>query len=236
MAKRSLASQRPPDPLRLWRDSILAEQISMRRLVRLAAIATIGLLAACSGSPSATPSATPPADATVPPSATATPAASPPEQSAEPVPSDELGDFTCELPIVEDATVPRAQIVDVRVGEHDGYDRVVFEFAEGLPESSLERATPPFAQDASGLPLEVDGEGFLRLTMRGGTKQQEDGTSSYDGSRDVRPGFTALVHLIEGGDFEAQSTWYLGLSSEACVRVTTLTDDGPPRLVIDVEH
>jgi len=45
-----------------------------------------------------------------------------------------------------------------------------------------------------------------------------------------------LVDLVEGGDFEAQSTWYLGLSGEACVRVLRLTDDGPPRLVIDVEH
>ena len=88
----------------------------------------------------------------------------------------------------------------------------------------------------SGMPVEVDGSSFLRLTMRGGTKQTEDNTSSYDGPLEFHPGFSGLVDLVEGGDFEAQSTWYLGLASEACVRVIRLTDDGAQRLVIDVEH
>jgi hypothetical protein len=157
------------------------------------------------------------------------------QPSVEPVPSEELGAFSCELPIVEAATTPRANITDVRAGTHDGYDRVVFEFAQGLPEFSLDRATPPFTQDATGAPIVVEGSSFLRLTMRGGTKQTEEGTSSYDGPTDFDPGFPTLVDLVEGGDFEAQSTWYLGLSTEACVRVILLTDDGAPRLVIDVE-
>jgi hypothetical protein len=135
-----------------------------------------------------------------------------------------------------DATVPRANITDVRVGTHADYDRIVFEFTDGIPEASLERAEPPFTQDASGTPIEVDGSSFLRLIMRGGTKQMEDGTSSYDGPTEFTPGFPSLLHAVEGGDFEAQSTWYFGLASEACVRVVTLTADGAPRLVIDIEH
>jgi hypothetical protein len=154
----------------------------------------------------------------------------------EPVPSDELGPFTCDLPIHEDATVARANITDVRTGTHDGYDRVVFEFADGLPEASLERAEPPFTQDASGEPIDVQGESFLRLILRGGTKQTLEGTSSYDGPTEFETGYPALVHLIEGGDFEAQSTWYFGLAAESCVRVLTLTDDGTARLVIDIEQ
>ena len=74
--------------------------------------------------------------------------------------------------------------------------------------------------------------------MRGGTKQTEDGTSSYDGPTDFDTGIPALVHLVEGGDFEAQSTWYLGLAAESCVpRQPPLTDDGSsaPSL-IDIEH
>jgi hypothetical protein len=68
--------------------------------------------------------------------------------------------------------------------------------------------------------------------MRGGTKQTDAGTSSYDGPTDLDPGLPVLVDLVEGGDFERQSTWYLGLTSEACVRLTLLDD--PPRLAIDV--
>ena len=202
------------------------------RLHRLATFATTGaLLAGCIGG-TASPSA-PPASATN--AASASVAASTPA-TAEPIPSDELGSFSCELPVVEDATVARAQITDVRVGTHADYDRVVFEFANGLPEMTLDRATPPFAHDASGRPVDVDGSSFLRLVMRGGTKQTEDNTSSYDGPIEFHPEFSTLVDLVEGGDFEAQSTWFLGLAREACVRVIRLTDDGAPRLVIDVEH
>jgi hypothetical protein len=212
----------------------------MRPLHRmLVPAAAAVLLAGCFGSdPTATPSASiviPPTSApasVTPPSQGA--ASSAPVPTSEPIPSDELGAFSCELPVVESGSAAVANIVDIRVGTHDGYDRVVFEFEQGTPELTLDRATPPFTQDASGLPVEVDGESFLGLSMRGGTKQTDEGTSSYDGPTEISPGFATLVDLVEGGDFERQSTWYLGLSNEACVRVLLL--DGPPRLVIDVEH
>ena len=196
----------------------------------IGAILLVGLVVAACSSPSSTTTA----------AATSSPAATSPAASSgatdEPDPTDALGPFTCDLPLHEDATIPRANVTDVRTGTHDGYDRVVFEFADGLPEASLERAEPPFTQDASGMPIEVQGESFLRLILRGGTKQTEEGTSSYDGPTEFETGYPALVHLIEGGDFEAQSTWYFGLASESCVRVLTLTDGGTARLVIDIEH
>jgi hypothetical protein len=209
---------------------------------RLAGIGLAALImAGCFGGPAAIPSPSPAVTASAP--ASSTPASIAPSASAsqapsaEPVPSEDIGSFSCDLPVVEDATVARAQIVDVRSGSHDDYDRVVFEFADGLPEFTLDRATPPFTHDASGLPVDVEGTSFLRLTMRGGTKQMEDGTTSYDGPTDFDPGLAMLVDLVEGGDFEAQSTWYLGLNGPACVRVMQLVGEGgSPRLVIDVEH
>jgi hypothetical protein len=174
------------------------------------------------------------------PSSTAAASASPAtslEPSGEPSPTEALGPFSCDLPIHIDATVGRANITDVRVGGHGDYDRIVFEFSDGLPEASLERATPPFTHDASGAPIAVEGTSFLRLILRGGTKQTESGDSSYDGPLDFDPSLPAVVDLIEGGDFEAQSTWYIGLTGEKCVRLMTLVGEGgSPRLVIDVEH
>ena len=204
----------------------------LRRSVLLVPLAA-AILVGCSGPGSAPASSQ---RASIPPSASGEdPGVSAvPAGSVEPIPSDELGEFTCDLPIVEDPTVAIANIVDVRTGRHDGYDRVVFEFEQGTPELTLDRATPPFTQDASGEPIAVDGTSFLRLSMRGGTKQTDQGTSSYDGPTDFAAGLPALVHLVEGGDFERQSTWYLGLSAESCVRVTLLED--PPRVAIDVEH
>jgi hypothetical protein len=214
----------------------------MRRPVAPALVIATALLAGCvdagtppssvapvvSNSPSV--SASVPASLSASTTATLTP-------SVEPIPSADLGSFSCDLPIVEDATVPLANITDVRIGSHPDSDRVVFEFTDGLPEITLDRATPPFSHDATGMPIEVDGSSFLRLTMRGGTKQTVDGTSSYDGPTDFDPAFATLIDLVEGGDFEAQSTWYLGLSDEGCVRVMQLVGEGgSPRLVIDVEH
>ena len=203
-------------------------------VVGVLAIFVVGCTA--EASPSASPSASlQPSVPSATPTASDAPGSESP--SVEPSASEDLGPFSCDLPVVEDATVPRANITDVRVGTHDGYDRVVFEFEQGLPEITLDRATPPFTHDASGIPIDVDGSSFLRLTMRGGTKQTEAGESSYTGPTEFTPGYDTLVHLVEGGDFEAQSTWYFGLEAEACVRVMQLGGAGDsPRLVIDLEH
>jgi hypothetical protein len=214
-----------------------------RRLMPLAVAAIV--LAACS-SPQATgpASSSPSGSAAASGSSAPTTTSSPPSASAEASPSAPTagpgeptaaaGDFSCELPIVEQATVARANIVDVRVGAHTGYDRVVFEFIGGTPEFTLERAEPPFHHDASGEEIDVPGDSFLRLTMRGGTKQTDTGESSYDGPLEFHPHGTQLQSLVEGGDFEGQSTWYIGLADDACVHVDLLDDE--PRLVIDVEH
>jgi hypothetical protein len=213
----------------------------MRRTYRAASIPFVVLLAlsACTGTdPSPSTSQGPAASlpASIPASAGASePAASNGgAASLEPIPSADLGPFSCDFPVVEDPSVPIANIVDVRYASHPDYDRVVFEFDQGTPELTLDQATPPFTQDASGEPITVDGESFLRLTMRGGTRQTDEGTSSFDGPTDFDPGLPTLVDLVQGGDFERQSTWYLGLAAETCARVLLL--DGPPRLVIDVER
>lgn len=207
--------------------------------VRSVAALVIGgiMLAGCAGGAASSSSSRPSSSGD--PSESPVPSDRPDTSTAptvEPVPSDQLGEFSCDLPVVQDATAALANITDVRVGTHADYDRVVFEFADGLPEITLDRATPPFTHDASGMPIEVDGSSFLHLTMRGGTKQTADGTSSYDGPTELDPAFPMLLDLVEGGDFEGQSTWYLGLAGEACTRVIQLIDDGSARLVIDVEH
>jgi hypothetical protein len=197
-------------------------------MIRRSLLLTVAIALSACQSPGVAATATP----------RSTPRASPAPSApatADPAPSAELAPFACEFPVDVPATAGAiANIVDVRVGTHDGYDRVVFEFTTGAPEITLDRAEPPFLQDGSGLPIDVEGQPVLRLVMRGGTKQTESGGSSYEGPTDFDPGFAQLVDLVEGGDFEAQSTWYLGLAGDACVRVFWLA--GPDRLVIDVEH
>ena len=180
-------------------------------------------------------STSPSAAVSVAPSPSVSPAPSD-EPSAEPSdePTESLPAFACAPTMAVSATTDRAQITDVRVAGHDGYDRVVFEFTGGIPQVLIEAVLPPFYQDASGLPLEVNGTAFLRITLRDASKVAPEGGVTYDGPTEFEPGLPQVVHLIEGGDFEAVSTWYLGLDGGGCLRIITLA--GPSRLVIDIEH
>jgi hypothetical protein len=85
----------------------------MRAIPRLTALgAAFVLLAGCTGAtpsdsqPISQPSPTPPGSSTP---ASEAPASSEPVPTTEPVASDDLEDFTCDLPIVEDGSLPMAR-------------------------------------------------------------------------------------------------------------------------------
>jgi hypothetical protein len=190
-------------------------------LVLIAAVALAGCSAGGPGSGSVGSASTP--------TASATPSGGP---SASAIQS--LAPFVCTPSVAIARTSDRAQITDVRVGTHTGYDRIVFEFDSGIPDAVVDGVLPPFYADPSGLEVKVSGTAFLKLTMHGASTVAPDGAVTYSGSTDFKPAFSRLAELVEGGDFEAVSTWYLGLHGGACLRVLTLTD--PARLVIDVQH
>jgi len=215
------------------------QPLSRPALGALAMIAGIVLAGCTAGSPS--PSSTEPSGSSVAsgsaePSVAASAAASVEPSAAKSAsePTESLPPFACTPSVTTAKTTDRAQITDVRVGTHDGYDRVVFEFASGLPDAVIEGALPPFYADPSGLEIHVDGTAFLKVTMHGASKVSPDGGVTYNGPTTFEPGFDQLVQLIESGDFEAVSTWYLGLGGGGCIRVLILS--APSRLVIDIEH
>jgi hypothetical protein len=207
------------------------------RRAPLAALAVVVLsLTACAGTrfggvASAEPStAAPSTAASEAPASTSGEPSAPPSAEA----SDDLGEFSCDFPMERRGTPVHSQLVDVRVGEHDGYDRVVFEFDGEVPEYILSQASPPYTEDPSGLPIEVQGDAAWQLVMLGGTRVTPDYETTYDGPFSFERDYAKLVHLVEAGDFEAVSTWYIGMTGESCARI--LAVDDPTRLVIDIEH
>ena len=196
------------------------------------------ILAGCTPAGSSPKSTSPSSSAagSVEPSAAGSTGASvePSASATSDEPTESLPPFACTPSVTIAKTTDRAQITDARVGTHDGYDRVVFEFATGLPDAVIKAVLPPFYADASGLEIEVAGSAFLQVTMTYASKISPDGGVTYAGSTNFEPGFDQLVQLVEGGDFEAVSTWYLGLNGGGCIRVLTLAD--PSRIVIDIEH
>jgi hypothetical protein len=186
---------------------------------------SVSASASAPSSPSVEPSAAASLEPSVAPTSSATVVPSEPESSLP---------FACSPSVTIAKTTDRAQITDVRVATHAGYDRVVFEFASGIPQTVIEGVLPPFYKDPSGQPLDVAGRTFLKVTMNGASKVSPGGGITYNGPTSFKPGFPQLQQLVESGDSEAVSAWYLGLDPGGCIRVLTLA--APSRLVIDVKH
>jgi hypothetical protein len=182
--------------------------ITMRKSGLLALATSIVLLAACQ--PSASPSAT----ASTSPSEAAVPSETPALESSEPTP------VACTLPASGEATTDRAQIIDVVVDETADVETITFTFDEGTPTYTVDWATPPFVADPSDLELTVNGSSILRIVMHGATRVDPNGSPTYTGDTEFEPEQMVIQHLIEGGDFEAVATWFVGLNSETCPSVT----------------
>jgi len=131
----------------------------------------------------------------------------------------------------------------VRVGAHEGFDRIVFEFEApdpdpggkaGIPHFEIKTVKPPFSEDPSDRPIDVFGDAFVRIVFQGASGYDFDGNATYKGSHRLTPGFGTLAQAVEGGDFEATMTWILGLSRPTCWQIQELHN--PDRVVIDFHH
>jgi len=200
------------------------------------ALSALLFLAACDeeeGAP-ATPTATAAATAAVTPAISPTaPAAT---ETPEPVPTGAFEGTRGPVEGCPGGTIV-AFLTDVRTGRHDeGFDRVVFEFSDGIPCYRIEYVRPPILADPSGLEVEMDGAAFLQVRMESATAVDLSGaTPRVTCCRStITTGFPSLVDLEKIGDFEAVLLYVLGLSEEADFRVFELEDPG--RIVIDVQH
>lgn len=134
-------------------------------------------------------------------------------------------------------------LVAVRIGTHQDYDRITFEFRppdpnpggkSGIPRFEIRTAKPPHDQDASGLPLEVNGKVFARIVFHGAAGYDFDGNATYTGPRTVRAGFEVLTEAVQAGDFEATLSWVLGFRHQACWEAREFHN--PDRVAIDIPH
>lgn len=179
-----------------------------------------------SKAPSATPSESPSEPPSEPPSA------SPPAESPSPTPP------TADGPPFPQSTEPQTaepsgdwdlQLVDVRVGDHDGFDRVVLELSgTATPGWGVAWGDEAVAE-GSGKVVPVAGDHVLTISASG-TAMPEPG--SYEVPQALAPaGGIAAVHV--NGWFEGYIQVFAGIEGDECpFRVFTLTD--PPRLVVDV--
>jgi hypothetical protein len=140
------------------------------------------------------------------------------------------GTITAPAEIAETALLER-----VAVAGHDGYDRVVFQFRNGVPGYQVRYAEPPLREDGSGNVVTLDGVAFVVIRMEpasGFDLSVPEGEMVYTGPRRLPGTGTSVVReIVRTGDFEAVLTWAVGLDARVPYRVLTLDD--PSRIVVD---
>jgi hypothetical protein len=125
----------------------------------------------------------------------------------------------------------------VELARHEGYDRVVFRFRNGLPGYRVAYVQPLLHEDGSGKTVTLGGSHFVVVRMEpasGFDLGTGDGQLVYTGPRRIggaAAGASEVREFARLGDFEAVLTWAVGLADRVDFRVTTLGD--PARLVVD---
>jgi hypothetical protein len=193
----------------------------------------VGLLAAC-GSDDESAATTPSPPATTSPGATSTESTTATEPA--PPPGPPFGTQPVSGPAVPGGT---ALLTDVRLGRHEGFDRVVFEFRPGAsPGYEVRYVQPPIVEDGSGKRVALAGDAYLSVRMEPASGFDLEGTSGQVYTGPVRisgsgAGTNVVLEVVRTGDFEAVLTWVAGLEDRAPFRVIRLS--GPPRIVVDVQ-
>lgn len=132
---------------------------------------------------------------------------------------------------------------EIRVGTHDGFDRVTFQFTSApsvpanIPKYQIEDVAPPLKKGPSDEPMQVEGSAFVRALFFGAeryNRSTDPAKRVYTGPDEFRPGFPVLKEAELQEDFEATMSWILGLNKRSCPRVQELT--GPLRVVVDLPH
>ncbi|RNE49361.1 AMIN-like domain-containing (lipo)protein [Corynebacterium alimapuense] len=120
-------------------------------------------------------------------------------------------------------------VTGVRVGSHEGFDRVVFDLSgTGTPGWNTYYTDNPI-QQASGFPVEVDGEIALKVAIFYTPYPNEE--SADEMADETTAGAGVINEVVYSSLFEARSEYVIGMDRVLPYSVTFLED--PARLVID---
>ncbi|WIM68175.1 hypothetical protein QP027_01890 [Corynebacterium breve] len=121
-------------------------------------------------------------------------------------------------------------VTDVRLGTHDGFDRVVFDLeGEGKPGWFVDYTVAP-ARQGSVYPIEVEGNEFLSVNIDGIVFPDDIGID--DPQLTTTPGVGNITEVVNTGVFEGRNRFIVGLDNESPYSVQILED--PLRIVIDI--
>ena len=129
----------------------------------------------------------------------------------------------------------RVTVRDIRVGAHDGFDRVVLEVGgDGMPGWDVRYVDQPSSQ-GKGDAIEVAGEAVLQVTLTGAGYPYDTGVEEYSAAAPLSASDTAAVtEVVFDGTFEGTTVAFVGTKTQSPFRVYLL--EAPTRVVLEVAH
>jgi hypothetical protein len=132
---------------------------------------------------------------------------------------------------VSRVTEPDGQLRVVRAAKQDSFDRVVFEFADGVPSFLVSYPTSTLYDIGTQARLKISGGAVLEVSMHFNYGEHTD---IYQGFPRGKLDLPALLEIKNIDFSEGVMAFALGLRERHAFRVSTLTK--PARLVVDVRH
>ncbi len=131
----------------------------------------------------------------------------------------------------------RAQVRQVRAGQHVCYDRMVVDLRGTVRGYDVRYA--PVYTEGQGKRVRLRGAGDLRVIVKGPSYNSR-GQATYKPRSKTNvvdlAGFRTFRQMAFAGSFEGQTTFGVGTRARLPMRVFILKHDGGSRLVIDVAH
>jgi hypothetical protein len=127
-----------------------------------------------------------------------------------------------------------ALLTGVRTARHEGYDRIVYEFAgANLPGYRIAYIDRPVRQCGSGDEVPFGGDAWLSMVFEPTDAHTQEGRPTVT-ERTRAPALPNVLELKMICDFEAQVEWVAGVRSPLAYRVLTLR--APTRIVVDIRQ
>lgn len=156
----------------------------------------------------------------------------PPPATPGPNCQEVLGGWNLE-PDGTGTTMAPAEVVSVRVGQHECFDRVVIDVATTGPVGSAVRYVDVVHQDGSGFPVPVAGNAALQVVVYASAYELIDSGAPYAYST---PNWGSLREVAWAGSFEGMTTFAIGVVDQNAFAVTTWEEHGIRKVIIDIAH
>ena len=138
--------------------------------------------------------------------------------------------------VVHHSPMPFPKVVNLRVGEHKSFDRVVIDLRGKMTGYNV-RFVKHLNYDGTGDPVPLKGKRFVLVVLNPASAHDQAGNGLYQGPRLQQYGLASLRGVAFTGDYEGYVSFGVSLTHKAPFRVTELKDpNGPDRLVIDFKH